>query len=53
MQNVMNSEAVDNFSDDAKKQVWNKIASGLVASIEAPKYSQVTNRAYETPSDRR
>ena len=53
MQNVMNSEAVDNFSDDAKKQVWNKIASGLVASIEAPKYSQVTNRGYETPSDRR
>lgn len=53
MQNVMNAEAVDNFSDSAKQQVWNKIASGLVASIQAPKYSQVTNRDHETSSDKR
>lgn len=53
MQNVMNAEAVDNFSDSAKQQVWNKIASGLVASIQAPKYSQVTNRDHETTSDKR
>ena len=53
MQNVMNSQAVDNFSEQAKKQVWNKIASGLIASIKSPEYSQVTNRAYETPHDKR
>lgn len=53
MQHIMDSEGIEGFSEDAKKQVWNKIASGLVASIEAPRYSQVTNRGYETPSDRR
>lgn len=43
MQHIMDSEGVERFSEDAKKQVWNKIASGLVASIEAPKYTTQAN----------
>jgi len=53
MQHLMDAEGVDKFSDDAKNQVWDNIVSGLVSSIEAPKYNQVNNRGYETPSDKR
>lgn len=53
MQHLMDAEGVDKFSDDAKNQVWNNIVSGLVSSIEAPKYNQTNNRGYETPSDKR
>ena len=37
MNNVMEAESVGDFSEDAKRQVWNKIASGLVASITSDK----------------
>lgn len=52
MQNVMDAQGVESFSDEAKQRVWNKVAAGLINSIEAPKYSQVDNRGYESPQDR-
>ena len=51
MNNVMEAESVGDFSEDAKRQVWNKIASGLVASITSPKYDRVANRGYSSPSE--
>lgn len=51
MNNVMEAESVGDFSEDAKRQVWNKIASGLVASITAPKYDRVINKGYSSPSE--
>ena len=51
MNNVMEAESVGDFSEDAKRQVWNKIASGLVASITTPKYDRVINKGYSSPSE--
>ena len=53
MENVMNSQGVQNFSQEAKEKVWSRIAAGLVDSISAPKYSETPNRDHESPSDRR
>lgn len=52
MQNVMDAQGVESFSDEAKQRVWNRVAAGLINSIEAPKYSHVGNRGYESPQDR-
>ena len=43
MQNVMDAQGVEDFEEGAKEQVWNKIASGLIQSIEAPKYNTLPN----------
>lgn len=53
MQNVMNSQGVENFSDESKQRVWNKIAAGLVDAITAPKQDRVANPDYETQAEKR
>lgn len=53
MQNVMNSQGVENFSDESKQRVWNKIAAGLVDAITAPKYERFANPDYETQEEKR
>ena len=52
MQNVMNAQGVESFSDEAKQRVWNRVAAGLINSIEAPKYTSVNNRDYESEGEK-
>ena len=52
MQNVMDAQGVESFSDEAKQRVWNRVAAGLINSIEAPKYTNVNNRGYESAEEK-
>lgn len=46
MQNVMDTQGVEGFSEEAKERIWNKIASGMVTSVTAPKYSNLEDRNF-------
>lgn len=49
---VYNQFAFDEGTPE-NKQIWEQVVTGAIQGIQAPKYSQVTNRGYETPSDKR
>lgn len=52
MQNLFNSQGAENFTDEAKQQVWNRISSGLMKSIQAPQFQQMQNLNFESDAAR-